>query len=123
MALTLIDTRDYAHTEEFGVKGMAEIILRAMVAGVYGHTLDFAYSSSNGQSLRKAGAKLREEMGATFTFEKCGNDYREVTYTVARDTKNGKVQHDITRKFLNVEAIRVTYVQAEANAAIAADAS
>jgi len=123
MALEMISKRDYVHSEPFGVKGMAEVILRAMIAGTMDHVLDFAYSSSNGQSLRKAGAKLREELGATFTFEKCGNDYRSVTYTVARTTKSGRVSHEITRQFLNVEAIRVTYVQGEADAAIEADAT
>src|SRR5207342_22945 len=79
-------------------------------------SFDVAYSPANAAKLRKAAEKIREasEGATTFQIQKCGNEYREVTYTVSRQTKSGKVSHEITRKFLNTEAVRVTSVQNEA---------
>lgn len=123
MALTIIPTQDYLVSEPFGIKGLAELILRNMLAqGTI--VLDFEYSAASGQSLRKAAAKIKDADGFGFTCEKQGNEYREVSYPVTRTKKDGTISTvTITRRFLNVEAIRVTNLSAEADAAIAAEAA
>jgi hypothetical protein len=111
-ALQILATQDYAYSEAFGVKGLAELILRNLLAS--GETfLDVAYSPANAAKLRKAAEKIREstEGAATFSFTKEGNEYREVTYAVTRNNKS----HSITRQFLITEAIRCTSVQNEAD--------
>jgi hypothetical protein len=121
MALQIIPTQDYAVSEPFGVRGLAELILRAMVNDQT-ISLDFAYSPAAAQSLRKAASKLKDSDGVTFTFERMGDTYREVSYPVTKRKSDGSAStFQITRQYLNVAAIRVTNVQAEADAAIAAD--
>jgi hypothetical protein len=107
--------------EPFGVKGLAELTLRSLLND--GATVAyFAYTSASAATLRKAGEKIREATGNTFTFEKLGKSYREVSYPVTRTLKNGEAKTmTITRSFLNVEAIGVTFVQNATDAAIAAD--
>lgn len=121
MALQVIPTQSYLYSEPFGVKGLAFIVLSQMIRDSL-VSLDFAYTPAAAQSLRNAAKKIRETTGETFTFEKMGNEYREVSYPVTRTMKDGSARtFTITRQFLATEAIRVTFVQAEADAAIAAD--
>lgn len=123
MALNLVPLpiRDYAYTEAFGVKGAAELFLRAMIAAGTPE-LHVSYTPANSTALRNAAKRIRESDGLTFGFEKCGDTYREISYPVTRTLKDGVTKTtEITRSFLNVEAIRVTAVQAEADAAIAAE--
>jgi hypothetical protein len=123
MALNLVPlaVSEYLYSELFGTKGMAEMILRWIIAQNQPVT-DFPYSAANSAALRKAALKVKETTGETFTFTKEGNSYREVVYDVTRGKGTDKEKTvTMSRKFLNVEAIRVTFVQAEADAAIAAD--
>lgn len=114
------DTDDYI-VEPFGVKGLAELTLRTL--DNEGRTTAlFAYTPAAAQSLRNAAKRITESNGRTFTFEKLGREYREVSYSIARTLKNGTAKTiNVTRRFLTVEAIRVTFVQNEADAAMLAD--
>jgi hypothetical protein len=123
MALNLVPLAiaEYLYSEMFGQKGLAEMILRFIISQGTPVT-DFPYSTANAAALRKAAVKVKETTGETFTFTKQGNSYREVVYNVTRGKGTDKEKTvTMQRKFLNVEAIRVTFVQAEADAAIAAD--
>jgi len=125
IGLTLLPSDStFDYVEPFGVKGLAELMLRNLEASGEAY-IYVAYSSGNAQKLRKAADKIREASGSTFTFEKCGNEYREVSYAVTRTSKKtgATSTHEIKRQFLNVEAIKVTSVQNETDAAITADAS
>ena len=107
--------------EPFGVKGLAELTLNALLLNGTVEAV-FTYTSSAAQQLRSAASRITEKTGNTFGFEKLGKSYREVSYPVTRTLKSGESKTvTITRRFLNVEAMRVTFVQNEAAAAIEAD--
>ena len=118
--LSSFDTDGYI-AEPFGVKGSAELTLRSLMGEGQTEAF-FSYSQAASQSLRNAGKRITEATGNTFVWEKLGREYREVSYPVTRTLKDGTSKTvTITRQYLNVEAIRVTFVQNEAAAAIEAD--
>ena len=125
MAFTILDPMNYVHEQALGIRGAAYLLLSSMVAQATEESF-VADSPANVASLKKAAAQLREQATAagstvpTFSITRVGDDYREVSYAVKRDKADGSTaEWTVTRQYLNVKAIRVVYLKAEADRLIA----